>query len=191
MAEVLRIAIVGAESTGKTTLAVTLVERLKVVAGPRGLRVTGVSEVLREWCDAQGRTPLLHEQAAIAEEQHARIESAAARHDIVVSDTTAAMTTIYSRLVFGDRSLDLRAAELHRRMSLTLLTVPDLPWQADGLQRDGPHVQAPVDRLLRAWLAQHGLPYALVSGHGEKRTAAALAAVQPALAQLTERDPGG
>jgi nicotinamide riboside kinase len=160
------VAIVGAESTGKTTLAATLAGRL---AQETGLRVTWVPEVLREWCDRQGRTPLQHEQAALACEQHRRIDAAAVCHDIVVCDTTAVMTAVYSRVVFGDRSLDAMAIELHRRMSATLVTALDLPWVPDGLQRDGPHVRAPVDRLLRELLATAGLAFTVVSGTGASR----------------------
>ena len=43
----------------------------------------------------------------------------------------------YSVQVFSDASLNARAAAAHRRCHLTLLTALDLPWRADGLQRDG------------------------------------------------------
>jgi molybdopterin-guanine dinucleotide biosynthesis protein len=52
MARPRRIALLGAESTGKTQLAQALGLRLQ----QQGLRVTVVPEVLREWCDRQGRT---------------------------------------------------------------------------------------------------------------------------------------
>ncbi|GMV48008.1 MAG: hypothetical protein AMXMBFR66_34060 [Pseudomonadota bacterium] len=174
----LRIAIVGAESTGKTTLAAALARAL---AEDGCGRVALVDEWLRAWCVRAGRTPRADEQRAIAEEQHRRIEAAAAEHDIVVSDTTALMTTVYSRLLFDDRSLDARAYELHRTSALTLLTALDLPWVADGLQRDGPQVRAPVDALVRAWLHAHTLPFAVVGGQGPERLARARAALEPLL----------
>jgi nicotinamide riboside kinase len=178
MAEARLIAIVGAESTGKTTLAAALAPRL---ARDTGLRVAWVPEVLREWCTHMGRTPQAHEQAALVRAQNERITAAAAAHDVVVCDTTALMTAVYSRYVFGDRSLDARAVALHRRMSLTLLMALDLPWQPDGLQRDGPQVREPVDNLLRELLVTHGLPWSLVSGTGTARLEAALDAVAPLL----------
>jgi nicotinamide riboside kinase len=174
----LRIAIVGAESSGKTTLAAALVPRL---AADTGLRVTWVPELLREWCDQAGRTPKVHEQAAILRAHHRRIEQAAAAHDIVVCDTTALMTALYSRLLFSDRSLEARAAALHRRMALTLLMALDLPWVADGHQRDGPHVREPVDTLLRETLMAHRLPWAVIGGAGPARVKNALDAVAPLL----------
>ena len=178
MAEAIRIAIIGAESTGKTTLAAALAPRL---AQATGLRVAWVPELLRAWCDHVGRTPLAHEQGAILRAQHERIEAAAATHDVVVCDTTALMTAVYSRYVFNDRTLETRAAALHRRMAITLLTALDLPWVADGLQRDSPRAQMAVDTLLRELLTQHGLPFSLVSGTGPARVEAALNAVAPLL----------
>jgi nicotinamide riboside kinase len=176
MAEALRIAIIGAESTGKTMLARALGRAL---AQPTGRRVAVVAEVLREWCDARGRTPQAHEQAAILHAQHERIEAAAAGHDIVVCDTTALMTATYSQLVFGDRSLEAVAITLHRSMAATLLTALDLPWVADRHQRDGPHVRGPVDLLLRELLARHALPFHVIGGQGEARLQQALAALRP------------
>ena len=176
MSGTLRIAVVGAESTGKTTLAAALAAAL---AHDSGRRVAWVPEVLREWCAREGRTPAAHEQAAIARAQHERIEQAAATHELVVSDTTALMTAVYSRIVFGDRSLDAMAVELHRTMHATLLTALDLPWVPDGHQRDGPQVQRPVDDALRELLHAHRLPFAVVGGEGRARLAQALAAVAP------------
>jgi nicotinamide riboside kinase len=174
----LRIAIVGAESTGKSTLARQLAEAL---ADATGLRCTAVPEWLREWCAREGRTPRPDEQAGIAAGQQARIEAAAQTHDIVVCDTTALMTAVYSRLLFDDRSLEPLAALHHLRIPLTLLTALDLPWEPDGLQRDGPQVRAPVDALVRELLIAHGLRWSLVSGLGPARLQSALDAVAPLL----------
>ena len=178
MVEALRIAVLGAESTGKTTLAAALAPRL---AHDTGLRVAWVPEVLRLWCDANGRTPRVDEQQGILREQHARIEAAAARHEIVVCDTTGVMTAVYHRIVFADRSLDALAVSLHRSMALTLLTAIDLPWVPDGQQRDGPHVRQPVDAAIRELLTAHGLPWSVVSGSGPARLQRALEAIAPLL----------
>ena len=177
--EALCIAIVGAESTGKTTLAAALAQRLALDAGRR---VAWVPELLREWCAHTGRTPQAHEQASILRAQHERIDAAAATHDVVVCDTTALMTAVYSQIVFNDHSLHERAALLHRRrMALTLLTAIDLAWVADGLQREGPQVQEPVDSALRVLMQVHGIDYAVISGQGDARVLHALMAVAPLL----------
>ena len=178
MSAALRIAIVGAESTGKTVLAQALAERLQHTTG---LRCTWVGEWLRDWCDQHGRTPHAHEQAEIAAEQARRVEQAAARHELVIADTTPLMTAVYSDMLFGDASLRAMAVAEQRRYALTLLTALDLPWQADGLQRDGPHVRDPVDRAVRAVLLEAGVPWSVVSGQGAARLESALDAVTPLL----------
>ena len=179
MPEALCIAIVGAESTGKTTLAAALAQRL---AADTGRRVAWVPELLREWCAHSGRTPHAHEQESILRAQHERIDAAAAAHELVVCDTTALMTAVYSQIVFNDHSLNESAAQLHRRrMALTLLTAIDLPWVADGLQREGPQVQGPVDDALRGLMQLQGIDFGVVSGQGSARVGHALAAVAPLL----------
>lgn len=180
------VAIVGAESTGKTQLAEQLASALREGTGQR---VACVPEFLRHWCDQERRTPRIDEQADILEQQHRHIEAAAAQHDWVVCDTTALTTAVYSRLLFGDATLEARAGELHRRgMALTLLTALDLPWVADGLQRDGAHVREPVDNALRQLMQLQGIAYAEVGGAGDQRLHNAWLAVAP-LAQRGNNMP--
>jgi nicotinamide riboside kinase len=171
------IALLGAESTGKTTLAIDLGR----VLAARGRRAVVVGEALREFCDREARTPRRDEQAAIAAEQTRRIAAAAQDAEIVVADTTALMIAVYSDLAFGDTSLYADAEAEQRGYDLTLVTALDLPWQADGLQRDGPHVREPVDRQIRAALARAGVAFEGVWGSGGSRLEAALAAVDRAL----------
>lgn len=174
----LRIAIVGAESTGKSTLAQDLARRL---AEHTGLPCTAVGEWLRDWCALHGRTPRQGEQRGIAEHQQALIDAAAQQHALVVCDTTPLMTAVYSALLFNDRNLEAYAVAQQRRCALTLLTALDIPWVADGLQRDGPQVRAPVDGRLRTLLIGAGLPFATVAGSGAARVQSALDALTPLL----------
>ncbi len=189
-AAALRIAIVGAESTGKSQLARALARRLE---DDFGLRCEIVSEYLREWCDEHARTPRADEQFGIAQEQQRRIERAAARDgvDIVLCDTTPIMISVYSELLFHDRSLDALARPSQRSADATLLTALDLPWIADGLQRDGPHVRAPVDALVRSRLIAWRIDWSLIAGSGPARTDAAIDALRPLLQRRAERQARG
>ena len=178
----LRVAIVGAESTGKSVLAHALAAGL---ADEFGLRCAVVDEHLREWCDSHGRTPRADEQMGIALEHARRIEATATQAglDVLLCDTTPLMVAVYSDLLFDDRSLEAVAGECQRRMDLSLVTSLDLPWVADGLQRDGPHVRGPVDARVRARLNEWGTTWSLVSGSGPIRVAHALDALRPLLRQ--------
>jgi nicotinamide riboside kinase len=178
------IAVLGAESTGKSELAAALVARLN----RRGVAAGLVTEYLREWCEREGRVPRPDEQPAIAAEQTRRIAEAAGR-GVVVADTTAVMTAVYSDMLFGDTSLYAQALAAQRGYAITLLMALDLPWVADGLQRDGPHVREPVDAMVRAALERARVPYAVVHGNGADRLSAAWNALNLA-AQRDEPSPG-
>ncbi len=179
---VFKIALLGAESTGKTQLAHTLAAHLREA----GAQAAAVDEYLREWCEQNGRTPQPNEQAEIALTQRLRIEQAArdiasaAKPDqasYVIADTTPLMTAIYSEFIFKDNSLTPVALTYQRSFHLTLLTGLDMPWQADGIQRDGAHVRAPVDALLRERLQSGQLAFEVIYGFNEQRLQAALKAV--------------
>jgi nicotinamide riboside kinase len=162
------VTLLGAECTGKSTLAAALAKRLDA-----GL----VTEYLREWCAAHGRTPQRHEQAAIAAEQAARIDAASREHELVICDTTPLMTALFSRHYFDDDSLLAGATAFQRRCDMTLLCGPDLPWQADGFMRDGPEVRQALDAQLRATLAAGSIDWVDVRGTEAERLATAVVAI--------------
>ena len=188
VASALCVAIVGAESTGKSELAHALAEAL---AREFGLRCGVVDEYLRHWCDEHGRTPRADEQMGIAHEHARRIDAAATEPgiDLLLCDTTPLMVAVYSDLLFDDRSIDAVARDAQRRMDLTLVTALDLPWVADGLMRDGPHVRAPVDARVRARLGEWGSAWCLISGSGSARVACALDALRPVLRERARKRP--
>jgi nicotinamide riboside kinase len=169
--------LLGAESTGKSWLADALCRDL-VAEGHDAVRVT---EYLREFSDHHGRTPRAHEQAAIAREQTQRIALAAREHAIVVADTSALMTAIYSACLFDDPSLLAPAIATQRSYAASLLTALDLPWVADGHQRDGPAVRQAIDSCLRATLLDAGLAFSVIHGRDDRRLSAARAAIKTVL----------
>ena len=171
MNRVQRIAILGAESTGKSWLA----QALSSVIRMRGQAVCTVDEVLRHWCQREGRTPRPDEQMHIAIAQARAVEQAPAGW--MVADTAPLMTAVYSHLLFDDDSLYPMALAHQRLYDSTLVTGIDLPWVADGLQRDGPHVRGPIDTLLRQALERAGIAYSVVYGQGHQRLNNALLAL--------------
>lgn len=160
----MKIALLGAESTGKSQLALALSARLE----QSGLTVHRVDEYLREWCDAHQRTPRQDEQLHIVETQIARVLAAPAGA-VVIADTTPLMTAVYSQMLFNDDSLNALAMAHQAVYDVTLLTGLDVPWVSDGLQRDGPHVREPVDAAVRHMLGLSDSPYQVVYGTGEQR----------------------
>lgn len=171
----LRAAILGAESTGKSWLTQSLAEVLRA----RNQSVRTVDEVLRQWCEREGRTPQQHEQMAIAQQQALAALQLYEQtpESWLLSDTTPLMTAVYSDLLFNDKSLYPMALAHQALYDITLVTGLDLPWVADGLQRDGPQVRVPVDNGVRQALEGAGLPYRVVYGQGPRRLNNALLAL--------------
>ena len=177
---VIRVALLGAESTGKTSLSQHITKALLA----QGQMAVYVPEVLREWCQMNGRTPALHEQRQIAQQQAERIFSI--REGWVIADTTPLMTAVYSDYVFNDPSLYDEALELQAQFDLTLVMGLDVAWVPDGLQRDGEHVRQPVDSLIRQAMSKKQLPFKVIYGQDQARLNAALLAISQGIANLNE-----
>ena len=114
-----RIAMLGAESSGKSTLCEALARRHASVLVP---------EYLREFVDTMGRVPFEEDQFDIARTQRAREDAAALQaRDYLFCDTTPLMTALYSRVYWG--RVDAQLTELARThdYALTLVTAPTHP----------------------------------------------------------------
>jgi nicotinamide riboside kinase len=174
MPEPQRICLIGAECTGKSTMAQALAAHFG------GL---WVPEHLRTFCESQGRTPRVDEQATIMRAQFDQEEQVAKLAfqqgcAYVFCDSAPLLTAIYSAYYFSDRTLFDSAHVLHARYALTLVLQPDLPWLPDGLQRDGEPVRAAVHRQLQQALQSMHVPHIQVEGRDNARRQAAILAVE-------------
>lgn len=169
-----KIAVVGGECTGKTLLCQALAQTLP------GL---WVPEYLREFVDQEARVPAQPDQAVILGAQIDREAGAlagAAQAGVgwVACDSAPIATAIYSAMYFADRSLDALAERHHASYAFTLVTDIDVPWEPDGVQRDGPAVRAEFDARVHDWLIAHSVPFARVSGLGSNRIERAITALR-------------
>jgi NadR type nicotinamide-nucleotide adenylyltransferase len=168
----LRIAILGAESSGKSTLAVALAEQYHTVWVP---------EYLREFVDTHQRVPREEDQYAIALTQLTRENDAAMRASrYLFCDTTPLMTALYSRVYWGRVDAQLAELDSMHEYALTLVTAPDGPWMPDGLQRESEAVRQSVHALVLANLTARGIPHTVVAGQPDQR----MAQVRTLLSQL-------
>ena len=168
-AGVRKVAILGTASSGKSTLAAALAGRYQTLWVP---------EYLREFVDTAGRVPVAGDQFHIAATQRAREDAAAQQASrYLFCDTTPLMTAVYSRHYFGGIDTQLAAlVDSHQRdYALTLVAGADIPWVADGLQRDSEQVSRIIHRLLLEELAARAIPYLLLEGGREQRVALASA----------------
>ena len=158
-----RIALLGAESTGKSTLAAALARRYGTLWVP---------EYLREFVEVNARVPREDDQPGIAATQLAREHALAldARvRDFLFVDTTPLMTAVYSRIYWGRVPPDLLALEAGHDYAFTLVAAPDLPWVPDGLQRESEEVRQRVHAQLVDVLDARRIPFTLLTGELEAR----------------------
>jgi NadR type nicotinamide-nucleotide adenylyltransferase len=160
---VTRIALLGAESTGKSTLAQALAARYGTLWVP---------EYLREFVEVNARVPHEDDQPGIARMQRAREEALAVDprvRDFLFVDTTPLMTAVYSRIYWGRVPADLLALESGHDYAFTLVAAPDLPWVPDGLQRESEEVRQRVHAQLVDVLDARRIPFTLLTGELEER----------------------
>jgi len=169
-----RIAVLGAESSGKSTLCEALARRYGTVWVP---------EYLREFVDTMGRVPFEEDQFGIARTQRAREDAAAVlARDFLFCDTTPLMTALYSRVYWGRVDAPLDALARRHDYALTLVTAPDTPWVADGLMRESEEVRERVFGMVEGELDARGIRFVLVEGdlpHRLRQVEAALSVIAP------------
>lgn len=153
---VARVAVLGAESSGKSTLCEALARHYGTVWVP---------EYLREFVDTRGRVPFESDQYPIACTQRARENEAAARAQrFLFCDTSPLMTALYSRQYWNRVDPQLARLDSSHDYAWTLVTAPDGPWEPDGLQRESEEVRQKVHRMLVETLEARAIPYVLLEG---------------------------
>jgi HTH-type transcriptional regulator, transcriptional repressor of NAD biosynthesis genes len=170
-----RVVVTGAESTGSTTLAEALAERLGCPWVPEYGRHW--SEVRPGGLAAAWRTP---EFVHVVEQQCAWEEEAARRTPVpwLVCDTDAQATTLWHERYVGHLSPEVAAAATAQvRPFARILTGDEIPFVQDGM-RDGEHVRHAMQRRFRDTLADpasDGVPWLEVHGPVPDRVDQALA----------------
>jgi NadR type nicotinamide-nucleotide adenylyltransferase len=188
----LRIAVVGAESSGTTTLASGLA---------RHWRDRGGAHALTRWVPEYGRAytarKLAAEGPAMAdlvwrsaefvhiartqrgmEEREARLGG-----PLLVCDTDAFATAVWHERYVGEAPPDLQEIAAASRAALYLLTHhADVPFVADGL-RDGEAIRPWMTARFLELLRATGRPHLVLRGDQEARLAQAVAASERLLAE--------
>jgi HTH-type transcriptional repressor of NAD biosynthesis genes len=162
----LRVCLVGAESTGKTTLAGALAEHYQTVWVPE----YGREYSERKLAEEGGYDFSTEEFANIAARQCEMEDEAARRANrILICDTDAFATSVWHRRYVGARSPEVeRIVARHQRPDLYLLTDIATPFVQDGT-RDGELVREWMHQTFVEELSTQGQPYRCISGtHGER-----------------------
>ena len=165
-----RVVFLGAESTGKSTLAQAVAEALDEPY---------VEEVGRTlWVAADGDLPLA-EYVTICRE-HVALEDAAAERArrFVFVDTNAITTQEYAFFFFGACPPEVQAYadRCRERYTHVFVCAADIPFDQDGT-RVHPQVQQYMDGAIRNDLTIRGIPYTVVGGTLAERVAVVRAAL--------------
>lgn len=199
-----RVVIVGAESTGTTTLSRDLVKALRARGGVWG-QTGWVAEYGREYsanllalARANDSQTLVQDIvwdtkdfAEIAAEQ-CRREHRAAMHGgpLLVCDTDALATCIWHERYMGYLSdeVGLIAAAMPTRALYLLTSEVGVPFEDDGL-RDGEHLRSWMNERFREVLSMQPVPWLELNGPPAERCAMALNAIDKMLASSWQFAP--
>jgi NadR type nicotinamide-nucleotide adenylyltransferase len=168
------VVVTGSECTGKTTLARDLADRF---AAPCS------REFAREYLDRK-RAPLgAGDVGPIARGQIAAEDTATTlATEVAVKDTDLVSTVVYARHYYGSCPAWIEREAAERLGDLYLLLHPDVPWVADGLQRDRPADRDLLHGLFEGRLAALGARVVHITGDWPARRRLALDAVRALLA---------
>jgi NadR type nicotinamide-nucleotide adenylyltransferase len=169
----LRICIVGAESTGTTTLARDLTEHYRTVWVPEygrqyceDLAASGVDLWNYRW-ESREFVKIAHAQC----EHEEKLAREANR--VLICDTDALATGIWHERYLKSRSAEVEELAASRHYGAYILTDCDIPFVQDGL-RDGESVRQWMTLRFEERLAARGVPWLKVSGLRSRRLAAAI-----------------
>lgn len=174
-----RICIVGAESTGKTTLCEKLAEQYQT---------NWVPEYGREYCAEKWKDGNItddwcsEEFVTIAMEQSLREDYAArAANKVLICDTDPFATSIWHERYLNKRNIEVEAIANSRFYDLYLLTSDEIPFIQDGL-RDGEHIRHWMHERFIGALTETNRPWVLVSGTLDDRISQAVRSIDDVLA---------
>lgn len=173
----LRIVVLGAESTGTTTLARDLADKLQVPWVPEVGRYYTESILTTDykWNDEDfyriGRLQQAYEK-----------EIAARSNGILVCDTNAVATEVWQRRYMRATTEQMRAIGAQDKADLYIITGDEIPFVQDGI-RDGEHVRHEMHQWFIDRIEATGVPYIVVTGSRDERLATAADAANKMIAK--------
>jgi len=176
----IRIAIVGPESTGKSSLTKQLATHFDTLFVP---------EYAREYCKDLNRTYTLEDEVNIFYGQIASEDRLIpqAKNGLIFCDTMVLTVKIWCDHLFGSTPKEVLDGIENRYYDLYLLMDIDLPWQEDKL-RDFPDLREHFMEVWHQELQAKSANYQVVSGIGETRFLVARKIVQDYLEKQDKED---
>ncbi len=173
--EIIKIAVVGPESTGKSTMSAYLADHYQTVWVPEYARE--YCEKLTAPCTWQDEVNMFYGQLTLEAEMLPKANR------LLICDTTFITVKIWSDYTFGQSPQEVLDELPKHPYDLYLLLNIDLPWQEDPL-RDFPHMREHFMEVWHRELQSLNANYAVISGTGPERYANAVAAIDRFLGTL-------
>ena len=170
---IIKIALFGPESTGKTTLAKQLAKHFKTAWVPEFAR----DYLQQKWnktaqiCDVNDMLPIAYGQTKLEN------ESLSIANEYLFCDTNLLVTKVFSEVYYGfcDPLLDKAARE--HEYDLFFLTDIDVPWKKDDL-RDKPDGRSSSFSIFKQTLIDNKKPFITLSGDKKLRLNKAIAIIE-------------
>jgi len=173
--DIIKIAVVGPESTGKSTMSAYLAAHYNTIWVPEYAR--GYCEKLTEPPTWQDEINMFHGQLALEAELLPKANK------LLICDTTFITVKIWSDQIFGKSPQEVVDELPKHSYDLYLLLDIDLPWQDDPL-RDFPHMREHFMDVWHKELQALNARYVLISGTGEDRYTGAVEAIEAFIGEL-------
>ncbi|HEY0669340.1 MAG TPA: ATP-binding protein [Sphingobacteriaceae bacterium] len=170
--QIKKIAIVGPESTGKSTLAEQLAAHYNTVWVPEYAR--GYCENLTEPCNLQDEINMFYGQLALEKEK------LPLANQLLICDTTFLTVKIWSEHVFGKAPREVLEMLGKHSYDHYLLMDIDTPWEDDPL-RDFPHLRTYFMEVWHTELKSLNAEYSVISGIGAARLQNAISVIDQVL----------
>jgi nicotinamide riboside kinase len=169
---IIKIALFGPESTGKTTLAKQLAEYYETKWVPEFARdyLQEKWEENQHICVADDMLPIAYGQVALENKKLASAKK------YLFSDTNLMVTKVFSEMYYGFCDPLLNEAALEHEYDLFFLTDIDVPWEKDDI-RDTPDGRESVFCVFKQTLIDTKKPFITLSGNKESRLAKATAII--------------
>ena len=167
--DIIRIAVVGPESTGKSTLSEQLATHFSTV---------WVREFAREYLERKNGKYAKEDLLTIAKGQvAAEIKLEKSASCIIICDTDLITIKIWSEYKYGTCDPWITKKIRNRKYHLHLLCSPDIPWEADPL-RENPNDRNHLHNLYKNELIANDFPFVEIKGEKTMRLQTAIAAVE-------------
>jgi NadR type nicotinamide-nucleotide adenylyltransferase len=172
LTEVKKVAIIGPECTGKSSLSQFLAERFGTVWVPEYARAY-IGNLRRPYNESDLLT-IAHGQLRLEDEWQRDANK------VLICDTNLYVIKVWSEFKFGKVADEIRDQIQRRKYDLYLLTYVDLAWEEDP-QREHPTKREELYNIYRNEMIGQSVPFVEIKGDREQRRALAVNAVESIL----------